>query len=279
MKKISAVFDGLRFSDGTLQYAMQLGEASKALLSGVFLEPFHYHSFHMGDMIGSHGISPVKLKHLLASDQEIRQKSVHHFENACKKARLNYAVHRDENFAVSEVIKESVYSDLILISKTETFSNLEEERPTRFVTDLLEGTQCPVMVVPDTPKELAKVILLYDGKPSSVFAIKMFNYMMPWMGNIETEILSVTDPTDKDELPEGALIKEFADCHYPGATYTLLKGNPEREIINYLKKIPQNILIVLGAYKRGSVSRWFKTSMADILMQEVDMPLFIAHYK
>jgi len=226
MKKISAVFDGLRFSEGTLQYAIQLGEASKALLSGVFLEPFHYHSFHMGDMIGSHGISPVKLKHLLAGDQEIRQKSVRHFENACKKARLNYAVHRDENFAVSEVIKESVYSDLILISKTETFSNLEEERPTRFVADLLEGTQCPVMVVPDTHKQLAKVVLLYDGKPSSVFAIKMFNYMMPWMRNIETEILSISDPADKDELPEGALIKEFVDCHYPGATLHPIKREP-----------------------------------------------------
>ncbi|HTI60060.1 universal stress protein [Mucilaginibacter sp.] len=279
MKKISAVFDGLRFSEGTLQYAIQLAEASKALLSGVFLEPFHYHSFHMGDMIGSHGISPVKLKHLLAEDNEIRRKYVQHFEDACKNARLNYAIHRDENFAVNEIVKESVYSDLALISKAETFSNLAEARPTRFVADLLEGTQCPVMVVPGEYKETEKVVLLYDGKPSSVFAIKMFNYMMPWMRNIETEIISVSDPGNKEELPEGPLIKEFIDCHYPGATYTLLKGNPEQEIVNYLKQIPQNTLIVLGAYKRGSVSRWFKTSMADILMKEVEMPLFIAHYK
>ncbi|HJP64348.1 MAG TPA: hypothetical protein VJ844_12965, partial [Mucilaginibacter sp.] len=113
----------------------------------------------------------------------------------------------------------------------------------------------------------------------SVFAIKMFNYMMPWMKKIETEIISVSDPYNKEELPESRLIKEFVDCHYPGATYTLLKGNPEQEIVGYLKRMPQNILIVLGAYMRGSVSRWFKTSMADLLMRELDKPLFIAHNK
>jgi len=36
---------------------------------------------------------------------------------------------------------------------------------------------------------------------------------------------------------------------------------------------------VLGAYERGALSRWLRPSMADILMQEVDRPLFIAHIK
>ena len=40
MKKISAVFDGLKFADSTLAYAIKLAESSKTLLSGVFLESF-----------------------------------------------------------------------------------------------------------------------------------------------------------------------------------------------------------------------------------------------
>lgn len=36
MKKISAVFNGLKFADSTLAYAIKLAESSKALLSGVF---------------------------------------------------------------------------------------------------------------------------------------------------------------------------------------------------------------------------------------------------
>lgn len=48
-----------------------------------------------------------------------------------------------------------------------------------------------------------------------------------------------------------------------------------------LNTLPDMIgmLVVLGAYRRNELSRWFKTSMADTLMKELDTPLFIAHNK
>ena len=101
--------------------------------------------------------------------------------------------------------------------------------------------------------------------------------MMPWLQNKETEVLSVTDPKDMTDLPDQNLVAEFIKCHSPAATYTLLKGDPEEEIVNYLKLCSSNSLVVAGAYQRGQVSRWFKTSMADRLMSEINMPLFIAH--
>ena len=48
---------------------------------------------------------------------------------------------------------------------------------------------------------------------------------------------------------------------------------------NYLKSEKENILVVLGAYRRPMVSRWFRASMADVLMKELKVPLFIAHNK
>jgi len=279
MKKISAAFDGLKFSKGTMEYAIRVAAESKALLSGVFLDSFLYHSFGLYDMVGKKGVSEVKLKHLLDKDEEARLKAATAFTKTCKKAGVTSTVHHDENFAIPDLVRESIYSDLLLISPDETFSHLAEDRPTRAITDLLEHVQCPVMIVPQEYKPIEKVVLLYDGKPSSVFAIKMFNYMMAWMQGTETEIISVTDPADEQELPDGKLIREFIECHYPASTYTLLKGNAEEEIVTYLKTLSPNILIVLGAYRRGTVSRWFKTSMADILMKEINVPMFIAHNK
>jgi hypothetical protein len=57
------------------------------------------------------------------------------------------------------------------------------------------------------------------------------------------------------------------------------KGWAEKEIIGYLKKETENSILVLGAYHRGAVSRWFRESMADVLMKEIKLPLFIAHCK
>jgi len=277
MKKISAAFDGLKFSQSTLTYAIELARASKTMLSGIFLESFLYHGYKLHDMVGTHGISEVKMKHLSEKDTETRLKSAAIFEQACKAAHISYSIHHDESVALQELFKESIYSDLLLISADETLKQAAEKRPTHFVRELLAQTQCPVLIVPDKYKEIEKVVLLYDGKPSSVYAIKMFNYMMPWLQNKETEVVSVTDPRDMIELPDRNLV-EFIKCHYPSATYTLLKGDPELEIIGYLKRSNKNSLIVSGAYQRTQVSRWFKTSMADRLMGEINMPLFIAHY-
>lgn len=277
MKKISAVFDGLKFSDSVLAYGIKLAESSNALLSGVFLESFLYNSYHLKDLIGSHGLSSVKMKHLLEKDQETRLKSSDIFEQACKKADINFSVHHDQNLAMTEVLKESIYSDLLVIGAGETFSNLPDKPPTHFIRELLEGMQCPVLIVPKTYREIEQVVLLYDGEPASVYAIKMFNYMMPWLRCKTTEVVTVSDITDAEAPPDEALVKEFISCHYPAASYTLLNGNPEQELIGYLNSNSKNSLVVLGAYQRGRVSRWFRASMADKLMKQVDMPLFIAH--
>ncbi|MDP9079382.1 MAG: universal stress protein [Bacteroidota bacterium] len=278
MKKISAVFDGLKFADSTLAYAIKLAESSKALLSGVFLESFLYNSYKLDDLIGSHGLSQVKMKHLLEKDKETRLKSTAIFEQACKKAQLSYSIHHDPSFSIQEVLKESIYSDLLLINEDETFSNVPGQPPTHFIRELLASTQCPVLIIPAEYQEIEKVLLLYDGKPASVYAIKMFNYMMPWLRSKATEVVSVADTQATAELPDETLVREFIACHYPAASYTLLSGDPEEELLIYLKNSSKNSLVVLGAYQRSGVSRWFKSSMADRLMKEIDAPLFIAHH-
>ena len=56
-------------------------------------------------------------------------------------------------------------------------------------------------------------------------------------------------------------------------------GKPAEQISAYIKDIPESALVVLGAYERSPVSRWFRASMADVLLKATDKPLFIAHCK
>lgn len=79
--------------------------------------------------------------------------------------------------------------------------------------------------------------------------------------------------------PDGKLAKEFVKYHYPKAIFNVVKGLPEIEVVKHARKEKKNVLVVLGAYHRGAVSRWFKASMADELMIELKVPLFIAHSK
>jgi nucleotide-binding universal stress UspA family protein len=277
MKKFLAVFDGYKMSKSTLEYAIQLTQAANAYLVGVFLDDFIYRSYNVTTVVKSSADYEKALKQLDAEDQKKRDAAVLQFEKACSKAGIHFSIHRDKSIALMELKRESMFADLIIINEYETFTRFKEKPPTRFIKELLTDVQCPVLVVPNTFKKIDKIVLLYDGAPSSLYAIKMFSYLFSGFIELPVEVVTVNTKENNLRLPENKLMREFIGRHFPNASYVLKKGDPEEEIAGYLKNHKEIELVVLGAYRRTEISRWFKASMADILMRELDTPLFIAH--
>ncbi|MEO9021370.1 MAG: universal stress protein [Ginsengibacter sp.] len=278
-KKFLAVFDGFKFSQSTMDYAIQFTKDSDAFLVGVFLDESIYRSYDASKIITSYKSDEQILKELDAKDKEKRDDTVKQFERACGQADVHYLFHRNTGIAVQELKQESIFADLIIINDTETFNRFAEEPPTRFIKELLSDVQCPVVIVPDTFKPIDKITLLYDGGPSSVFAIKMFSYLFGNLQDTPVEIFTVKDKLQGSHLPNNKLMREFTKRHFPKAKYIVEKGDSNEQILGHLRYHKGNELVVLGAYRRSEISRWFKTSMADVLMKELDTPLFIAHNK
>jgi hypothetical protein len=279
MKKIIVAFDGLRFSESTKEYSLYMAKHCNAHLVGVFLDDFTLQSYTYADVAAYGSKWEGKVNALEKEDKEKRDIAVQLFEDACQEAGLNYSVHRDKNIAFQDLLHETIFSDLLIISSNETFTNYPQPAPTNFMKDLLAEAECPVMVVPYTYKPIQKLVLLYDGNPSSVHAMKMFSYLFPALKPLETEVITVKEEKQNLHLPDNRMMKEFMKRHFPDAKYIVLKGNAEDEITTYLKVQSAEVLVVLGAYDRSMVSRWFKHSMADCLIANVNVPLFIAHKK
>ncbi len=278
MKKILAAFDGLKYSESTERYATGLACREDRILTGVFLEDFTYHSYKLFDMVGSQGVSAEKVRGLMEQDARLRQASVRQFSGACVRSNVRNLIHQDKSIAIQELLRETIYADMLIIGNHETLSHNEEPLPSRFIRDLLIDVQCPVMAVPREYQEIERVILLYDGDPSAVYAAKMFSYLLPELELLPVEVITVQPNVQGSPWPDARLVQEFIECHFPKATFTVREGNPEKEILDLLDD-RHHSLIVLGAYRRSTVSRWFKPSMADFLMKNVPMPLFIAHYR
>ncbi|THU39576.1 universal stress protein [Niastella caeni] len=279
MKKIIAVFDGLKYSESAANYAVYMAKRTGSHLVGVFLDDFTYHSYKVYELVNERGfINEDKQATLDKQDEEMRAEAAGKFSKLCQAAALNYSVHHDRNIAIHELLHESVFADLLVIENKETFTHYEERIPTRFVRDLLSEVQCPVLVVPKRFNHFDKAVLLYDGEPASVYAIKTFCYIFSEFNDLQVEVFSVKDIKDSLHVPDNRLMKEFMKRHFPQAEFTVVKGDAANEILDQLKGREKNFLVVLGAYNRGMVSRWFKPSMADILMEELNKPLFIAHH-
>lgn len=280
MKKILAAFDGFRLSHAALQHAIEIASKTKSYLVGIFLEDYTYHSYKIYDLITEEGGGmDTKRRHLDKKDEKTRAASIADFEAACKKAGISYSVHKDRNFALREMIRESTYGDLLVIDKHETLAHHQENIPTKFIKHLLPDIQCPVLITSAPFHAIDKLILLFDGGPSSMHAIKMLAYTMDHLCHLPTEIINVNTFKDDLHVPDSRLVKEFIQRHFPSARFITMKGLAETEIIDYLKVQEGSPLVALGAYRRGKVSRWFKGSLADVIMTETTFPLFIAHNK
>lgn len=279
MKKFLAVFDGYKMSKSTLDYAIQVTQVTHAHLVGVFLDECIYRTYNVTKIIKTYDDYDAVIKKLDAKDKAKRDDAAIQFQRACEKAKITFSIHRDKSIALQELKHESMFADLIILNEYETFTKYKEQLPTRFVKDLLGDVQCPVLVVPNSFKPVDKIVLLYDGGPSALYAVKMFSYLFGNFQDLPVEIVTVNDRMDNVRLPDKKLMKEFIKVHFPKATYTITQGYAEEQILGYLRNHKENELVVLGAYRRSELSRWFKTSMADILMKELDTPLFIAHSK
>ncbi|MDE3214471.1 MAG: universal stress protein [Bacteroidota bacterium] len=278
MKKYLAILDGLRITPATIEYSIKWAKKTNAHLVGVFLDDNFYHSYNYYEVLTSRKDSGKAFRDFRISDSQKRTQSVRLFEEACKKAEIPFTVHRDPGLALQELVRESMFADLIIINKTETFSRGMENPPTQFLKDFLGRVLCPVWVVPTKHRQIKTVVLLYNGKPSSLYAIKMFGYLFNEIQELPVEIFTVREQLKGAlRFPQNTLLREYIKRHFPTATYKIVKGNVEDEVSKRFRNSSESQMIVLGAYQRGEVSRWFKTSMADILMKESKSSLFIAH--
>jgi nucleotide-binding universal stress UspA family protein len=277
MKKIIAAFDGLKFSNSTKEYAIHLATVSNAHLVGVFLDDASYTSYKIYELVQEEGFSIKKQNELDLRDDETRKHSVKIFEDSCQNAGIDYMVHHDRHYAINELLHESIYADLLVIEAHETFIHYEENAPTPFIKHTLEKAHCPVLVVPHNYKPIERIVLLYDGNPASVYAIKMSSYIFSALKHLPAEVVSIKSENQSLHLADKQLMTEFMKRHYPHATYTILKGEASSQVFSYFSHQHENELVVLGAYSRSKISRFLDESFADTLMKKLNVPLFIAH--
>jgi len=279
MKNFLAVFDGYNLCKSTFEYALLLAKKSNSRLTGVFLDAFFYHNYNLSKVLRRSSDPEAEMEELNEKDQLKRDESVYQFQRLCEEAQIECVIHRDNSFALDDLQFESLFADLIIINEREKFTRHDDQDPTNFIKELLADVQCPVVVVPDHFKAPEKIVLLYDGSPSSIYAIKMFSYLFSdWQG-LPVEIVSVNEGIIANGyLPGNILITDLINRYFPNSNYKLLNGKAEEEILAYLIESGKNELIVLGAYRRSKLSRWFKHSLADLLMNTLDKPLFIAHH-
>ena len=275
-KKIIAAFDGTKYSEGAVKYAVEIAKATNSLLVGVFIQDMRYLNLTYAYAWDQPFVDFATIEKTQAEEKEKVSLNISLFKRACEDSGVNHKVHLDKGVPVQELLNESTFADLLILDSHTTFFSFEEKGPSPFLRDLLTDSNCPVLILPHNYSPIEKTVLCYDGSPSSVYAIRMYSYLFTELTGLKTTVVTVNEKST-NHVKEGWNFKDLVHTHFSNSDYVVLSGDAEKELIDYLKLNGQNSLVVMGAYGRNALSRLFHQSLSNKVIQELHVPVFITH--
>jgi len=272
MLKIIIAFDGQHFAEGALSMARWLNDRNPVLVTGIFLSPVDYR-----EIIGYSGMgmgAPVFTMPIDTDDAQVNE-TMQKFSDYCTRHELEYTMHKDTDlFAIGELIQETRFADCLIISSELFYENINKDQPNEYLRKTLHESECPVLLVPEKFNVPESVLLSYDGKASSVYAIKQFAYLFPDCCNMGTLMFNTGD--DKNTMPYEDLIEELVGRHYQPITVEKITGDSKDRMASWMAG-KTNAILVSGAFGRGELSTLLKKSFVTDVIKEHRIPVFVAH--
>lgn len=221
--------------------------------------------------------NPYDDERLLSEEDEKKAELIANFVKPSKSCGVRYEIHNDFRMTAFELVKQSIYADLLIVSY-QIFYNSETGRADNtLLYHILKESKCPAMILPENIAGIDNIIFTYDGKESSVFAIKAFaNLFAGATRNKITSILTVMPSLDEEIKNEKSLL-DLVKQHYNNVGVQLLEGAHIAQEIHRFAKSVENPMVVMGAYGRSAISNLFLPSVARGIIEKRQLPLFIAH--
>lgn len=214
---------------------------------------------------------------LISEEDWKKTEVISEFEKAARQANLRYQIYNDFKISTHELVKQTTYADLLIISYQVFINRVTGKHDTSMLYQILKGSRCPVLILPDNLEPISNIILTYDGKESSVFAIRAFSSLFGESAKSKVATILTVSPAADEEIKNEKLLMELVKQHFHNVGLQLLTGSSTSlEILNFAENA-QNPLVVMGAYGRSTISNLIIPSVARRIIEKRSIPLFIAH--
>ena len=272
MTNILLAVKGDSFAIPTLEFAAYLAALNHSRLTALILEAEpaeHAASGASAQQAAKHGQHAPVAAATISKQEDALQR-------ACADRGIAVRIRYGGNSPLAAVIKESRFADVVVLDASTSFRSNYEGTPTDFVKDVLKDAECPVVIAPEVFEPIQEVVFTYDGSASSVFAMKQFTYLFPELDEMKVTVLHIDEDRHWDD-EEKKELGSWLQNHYSAIGFDSKTGDTTYELLASLF-LRRNVFIVMGAYGRSAVSRFFRHSEADLLLKTISRPVFIAHH-
>ena len=270
MKKLLVILDGRVIPDHVTNAAVELAGTIHAGLHVVFVNTDP--AFEAYDYVFPNDLvltsSQVTKETVEEEDDAILRLNRQLFTDICDRTHTRVSIEPEKHIMLEQLLALSAFSDCILTDATEHLNQFH-------LVDLLTKARCPVYLVPKEAGKVENIILTYDGSFASIHAIKQFARIFPEWHDKSTSLVYIAQD-GQDEFPREKNIQSWLTENFSNARFTLLKGDLQEELVNYVRSVPHS-LVVMGSFSRSAVSRLFHKSLANAVIRDGQSALFIAH--
>lgn len=272
--KILLGLDGSAYAEAAIEYACQLARDHNASITGVAVidQPGIHTSGGPVPIGGTH--YEVQLdEHLIKQTEAKAEAILADFARICEERNINAERHADTGRPFSEIIEESKFHDFIVIGKRTFFQyNTNESYGT--LERILKNGLTPVLAVPDSVRDIKKVLVAYDNSVPASKVVHMFLLLDIWNA-CDITLLSVNEDAEAGQAVLGNL-ETFFESYGIKPTLATRSGPPETAVKSYIEENDIDML-VMGAYGRKSIRKFFVGSVTQHLIEATDIPLFLYH--
>jgi nucleotide-binding universal stress UspA family protein len=278
MKKILLAIDESTPGTTLMQQAASIARLDDSVVVGVFVQDTSLLDYYtvLGGEPNYYEHAYRVIKEEMNEEERKVVGLIDYFVDFCHSAGIRFKVHFDKGAPFEELVDESRFADLMLLSYRTYFASDNEGNHQELVKRLIARAHCPILLLPEQGYEIHTVLLCYDGEQASINAINSYAFRFEKAASRYKHILLRTfkTPEDRTELESG--LEELLSLRFGTVEQIDLYGDPHEVLLHHASLNPGSML-VMGAYGHSALTRLFVTSTAEHVVKSGTVPAFVAH--
>ena len=275
MRQILFLGAGREFPKGAFTFLRTMHVSERVHARALFFKPVDYGS--LSAVAANCGASIAPILELEEKEKETIHLHKELFARECHNQNVFFTINENEqSWDKDLLIKESRFSDLILISGQLFYADAEGRQPNHYLLEALHAAECPVLIIPETFTAVERLYMAYDGSKESILALKEFCHLFPDLCDLPMEFVYV-DEQSGNGIPEIERLREFTQLKFNSMNFARLQFKAAEYFAGWISE-KHNVLLISGSFGRAPFSYLMKRSFAEHIIHDHQMPVFIAHH-
>ncbi|MCG8474013.1 MAG: universal stress protein [Cytophagales bacterium] len=183
-------------------------------------------------------------------------------------------------FSSNQIVEKTPFKDLMVMDYKACFNFVKgegEDSDSSELFNVLRESQCPILILPEQFEKVEHVVFCYDGRDSSLFAIKHFSVLFAKQLRDKVVTVLTVDPEEGEGIANEKELMGYLTHHFTNVGVKRIQGEEiSQEIYDFSSNLPDPLL-VMGAYGRTQLSHTLVPSVARGIIFRKKLPVFITH--